>query len=146
MAETHIQKKVFPFVILGEFTPQIAKAIFRLLDPDTLKKCRKVSKVWKNHVDFETNLWVNKPLAKAIRLRDVGRTTLHEAAKLGSLEICRLITANTEDSNPKTVLGVTPLHEAADGGHLEVCQLLLDIIETKTLRTKMVKPLCICAV
>ena len=80
--------------------------------------------------------WVNKPLAKAVRLRDVGRTTLHEAAKLGNLDICRLITANTEDSNPKTVLGVTPLQKAAEGGHLEVCQLLLDNIETKNTRNK----------
>ena len=52
---------------------------------------------------------------------DRGVTALHFAAKKGNLDICKYISENVTDKNPRdTVLGYTPLHDAALYGRLEV--------------------------
>ena len=48
---------VFPFVIGGQSTPFLARAIFNLLDRGSLVKCRQVSKAWRDHVDLKSCLW-----------------------------------------------------------------------------------------
>jgi len=65
----------------------------------------------------------------------VQTTPLHEAARNGHLEICKLIMETIDDKNPairkRRKDGWTPLHEAAENGHLEVCRLIFDNAEDK---------------
>merc|ERR1712038_135966 len=65
----------------------------------------------------------------------VKTTPLHEAAKNGHLEICKLIMDTIDDKNPairtRRKDGWTPLHEAAENGHLEVWRLIIDNTENK---------------
>ena len=150
---------VFPLVINGEFTPHIFNLILANLNSrGDLLKARKVSKVWKDFVDSETKIWednqiqcraaiegrvdIYKLIIHYARSRNgesqVGnndnrtvRTPLHEAAKCGRLEICRLLIANIRDKNPVGVYGWTPLHHASEAGHLEVCQLILENVMVK---------------
>merc|ERR1719295_2243921 len=58
-------------------------------------------------------------------------TPLHDAAKNGQLEICRLIIENIEEKNPHDACGNTPLLCAVMEGHLEVCRLIIDHVEDK---------------
>ena len=60
-----------------------------------------------------------------------GWTPLHDAAKNGHLEICRLIAQHLEDKNPRDVIGWTPLHWAAEHGHFKICQLIAQDLEDK---------------
>ena len=62
---------------------------------------------------------------------DDGFTPLHEAAKAGHLDICKLITENLEDKNPPDDDGWTVLHDAADRGDEEVYRLIMNLVEDK---------------
>ena len=53
------------------------------------------------------------------------------AAKLGHLDLCKLIIENVEDKNPRDKFGWTPLHQAAVLGHLSVCKLILENVKDK---------------
>ncbi|RDD43956.1 Transient receptor potential cation channel subfamily A member 1 [Trichoplax sp. H2] len=62
---------------------------------------------------------------------DQGDTLLHEASKLGHLNICKYITEhNLLDVNVVDDDLNTPLHQAAVRGRLQVCQLLSEIKST----------------
>ena len=49
-----------------------------------------------------------------------GTTPFHFAAKLGHIDICKIIVENIENKHPKDKMGNTPLMLAAENGHLEV--------------------------
>ena len=90
----------------------------------------------KNWTNYSACVWTNHPSGwQSQRQAD---TPLHCAAKMGRLEICRLIMRNLVDKNPVDRFqgGVTPLHYAAKGkpgtgDHLEVCKLILSVVENK---------------
>ena len=63
---------VFPFVIGGQSTPFLARAIFNLLDRSSLVKCRQVSKAWRNHVDLESCLWKLGGMATITNFNNIG--------------------------------------------------------------------------
>ena len=46
-----------------------------------------------------------------------GWTLLHNAAKNGHFEVCKLLVDNVEDKNPGCNDGETPLFKAAQNGH-----------------------------
>ena len=60
-----------------------------------------------------------------------GTTPLHEAARCGHTDICRLILVNVDDKNPKKEFGITPLHEAAKQGHTDICRLIIASVQVK---------------
>ena len=63
------------------------------------------------------------------------KCTLHEAARRGHLEVCKLIIDQMDDKNPKMgEFQDTPLHDAAMNGHLSICKLILDNIHDKSPR------------
>ena len=70
---------------------------------------------------------VKNPVAKGDDLW----TPLHEAAKRGYLDICRLIISTVDDKNPACGNGFTPLHTAARHGYLEVCQAIMNEVQEK---------------
>ena len=57
-----------------------------------------------------------------------GVTTLHLAARYGHLDLCRFLTRNLPDKNPKSISGWTPFHEAACFGQLKVCKFLMEYV------------------
>ena len=60
------------------------------------------------------------------------KCTLHEAARSGHLEVCKLIIDQMDDKNPKMGIFLdTPLHEAALNGNLYICKLIVDNIYDK---------------
>ena len=144
----------FPFVVEDfekklRSTPHLPAMIFQHLDPTTLSKARVVSPDWKEFVDQRTPLWSTVDYMKAAEQgrEDIcsliienskeknpagvqGLTPLHEAARYGHLEVCRLIISNLEhDMNPADNRGWTPLHEAAWNGHQEICRLIISNLE-----------------
>ena len=58
--------------------------------------------------------------------RDHNWTLLHDLARKGHLEMCRLMVKAVEDKSPCDVDGSTPYHIAAYFGHKEVCRLLME--------------------
>ena len=147
----------FPFVIHDRYTPNIADKIFGLLDIKSLAKCRRVAKVWKDIIDSKTGFWGNVPakhyclfaahgklnlcqnivrqsknkICPANPTYGIGWTPLHEAARRGHTDICRLIMEEVEDKNPESSNGKTPMHLACKGGHLETCRLIMDSVSNK---------------
>lgn len=53
-------------------------------------------------------------------------TAMHEAAKVGDVDILMLLLRNGVRVNHKDVAGVTPLAVAAEHGHLHVAEILLN--------------------
>lgn len=53
-------------------------------------------------------------------------TAMHEAAKVGNVDILMLLLRNGGRVNQKDVTGVTPLSVAAEHGHLYVTEILLN--------------------
>jgi ankyrin repeat/SOCS box protein 14 len=53
------------------------------------------------------------------------RTALHEAAKLGRLDMVKLMLASGAYPDARSSYGFTPLALAAQGGHTGIMQLLL---------------------
>ena len=146
--------KPFPFVVEDfekklRSTPHLPAMIFQHLDPNTLLNARVVSKHWMEFVDQRTPLWSTVDYMKAASQgrEDIcsliignskeknpagvrGLTPLHEAARYGHLEVCRLIISNLEvKQNPAANNGWTPLHVAAHEGHQEICSLIISNIE-----------------
>ena len=151
------KNNTFPFVIHDRYTPNIADKIFGLLDIKSLAKCRRVAKVWKDTIDSKTGFWGNVPakhyclfaahgklnlcqnivrqsknkICPANPTYGIGWTPLHEAARRGHTDICRLIMEEVENKNPESGNGVTPIHLACKGGHLETCRLIMDSVPNK---------------
>ena len=59
---------------------------------------------------------------------DNGWTPLHEAAKSGHEDICRMIIDVVDEKDSKTVNGNSPLDLALRKGHENICNLFLDNI------------------
>ena len=145
-------------MINGEFTPHIFRLILaQLNNRRELLNARQVSKIWRDFIDHETEIWddyqiqcraaiegrvdIYELIIQYARNKNgesrlgnnnrTVRTPLHEAAKCGRLRICRLIIENIHDKNPVGVYGWTPLHHASEAGHLEVCQLILENVTVK---------------
>ena len=53
-------------------------------------------------------------------------TLLHFFAKMGLMEMCRLMVEKVKDKQPQDIDGSTPYHIAAFIGHLELCKLLME--------------------
>ena len=146
-------EETFPFVIKQRSAPHIADTIFKYLDQNTLAKCRLVSKVWKDFVDYQTSLWGNVSAEQFIQVAEKGKldickliiqhdgkkdaatpsgwTPLHSSAYNGHLEVCKLLIKNMKQKNPSNSSRQTPLHEAAIGGHVEVCRLIIEKVIDK---------------
>uniref|UniRef100_A0A3Q2FFX2 Uncharacterized protein n=1 Tax=Cyprinodon variegatus TaxID=28743 RepID=A0A3Q2FFX2_CYPVA len=54
-----------------------------------------------------------------------GRRPLHEAARVGNVELVKLLLEAGARPDPRSNYGFTPLALAAQGGHLEVAEILL---------------------
>ena len=144
--------------------PYLCECIFSELDNDSLTKCREVSKGWRQAVDSQPILMMQRYtkcsrtlLRKIIQKEDLVDlanqtrklyekypitsskntfTPLHEAAKIGNLPILELIVENHDDINCRDGYGWTPLHWAAESGHLEICQLIFPLIKEKNPKDK----------
>lgn len=68
-------------------------------------------------------------------------TAMHEAAKVGNVEILMLLLRNGGRVNHRDVAGVTPLAVAAEHGHLHITEILLNCgqSEDKTAGLKTVE-------
>ena len=55
-----------------------------------------------------------------------GKTPLHNAAANGHVEVCKLITENVVDKNPKDKYGSSPFHSAVTMGKSEVFMFLME--------------------
>lgn len=53
-------------------------------------------------------------------------TAMHEAAKVGNVDILMLLLRNGGRVNHKDVMGVTPLAVAAEHGHFQITEILLN--------------------
>lgn len=53
-------------------------------------------------------------------------TAMHEAAKVGKVDILMLLLRNGGRVNQKDVTGVTPLAVAAEHGHFHIAEILLN--------------------
>jgi ankyrin repeat protein len=53
------------------------------------------------------------------------RTALHEAAKLGRLDLVKLMLVSGAHPDSRSSYGFTPLALAAQGGHTKIMELLL---------------------
>ena len=63
-----------------------------------------------------------------------GKTPLHQAAKYGFFDLCKLILENTTNKNPEDNAGMTPFHYAAAAGNLKICKLMMPNIKDKNIR------------
>ena len=59
------------------------------------------------------------------------KLSLQQAARFGSLSLCRLFLTISEDKNPADLGGYTPLYHAASNAHVSVCRLILDSVSDK---------------
>ena len=67
-------------------------------------------------------------LFKNPREERFGKTPLHNAAANGHVEICKLITENVVEKNPKDKYGSSPFHSAVTMGKSEVFMFLMEKI------------------
>lgn len=58
-------------------------------------------------------------------------TAMHEAAKVGDMDIVMLLLRNGGRVNQKDVTGVTPLAVAAENGHFDVAEILVNCGQSK---------------
>ena len=98
----------FPFVIINESAPHIGAKIFVLLDKAALLKCRSVSKIWRDYIDSQTDLWSQISFSRAI--------ICHR------LDICKLIVTYAKEKNQANKDGWTSLHLAAQLGQSDTCK------------------------
>ena len=61
----------------------------------------------------------------------MGNTPLHLAATNGHLQICMIITKNSNEKAPRNSSGKTPLHFAAQYGYFDVCKFLIENVVDK---------------
>lgn len=64
--------------------------------------------------------------AQVNRSSSLGVSPLHEACRLGQVELCRLLLAAGADLHAKTIYGVQPVFTAAQHGHVDVLHLLAE--------------------
>lgn len=62
-------------------------------------------------------------------------TAMHEAAKVGNVDILMMLLRNGGRVNHKDVLGVTPLSVAAEHGHFHVTEILVNCGQSEGLET-----------
>ena len=78
----------------------------------------------KGYFRIENVTWYK--LFKNPREERFGKTPLHNAATNGHVEICKLITENVVEKNPKDKYGSSPFHSAATMGKSEVFMFLME--------------------
>lgn len=64
-------------------------------------------------------------------------TAMHEAAKVGDVDILMLLLRNGGRVNHKDVMGVTPLAVAAEHGHFQIAEILLSCGQSEVRRVNM---------
>ena len=97
---------VFPFVIGCEYTPHIATVIFSNLDPQTLLRCRLVSKAYKNYIDSESILWRCDDLDSSTRYgHDLGFNSVTTTSETRQLLFSSLINFSSKWHNAQTMPG-----------------------------------------
>lgn len=63
-------------------------------------------------------------------------TVMHEAAKVGNVDILMLLLRNGSRVHQKDMSGVTPLAVAAEQGHFHITEILLNCGESEVSQTE----------
>ena len=112
--------------------PHLGKQIFKKLSNKNLVKSKKVAKTWEYYIANEKFNKQKVQFETKQKEKDVnGTTPLHEAARYGNLQECKMIIDNVENKNPRNDYGNTPLFFALMGGHLSVFQFIFNNVEEK---------------
>ena len=70
---------------------------------------------------------MNESIEDGATVENDGWTPVDSAAKIGDLEVFKLLTETLENKNQAAnANNWTPLHQAAFGGHLELCRYIVD--------------------
>ena len=111
----------------------LSEEIFNSLDNESISKCRKVTKFWKNYLDNLRFLEIRKIIATVGQFHKIGgawKKVFDTASKATIIELGVAVSQFYKKGDNLTYFeGLTPLHVAAATGQL---QLLLTISE-KTL-------------
>ena len=122
-------------IMIAKF-PLVATDIFKELDNETLTNCRKVSRLWCEHLEDQKIYWVrmiqrySKNMKSSyLQWKKVFKNTHVEHVKGLSVSIQQFV----KDDALRSYFQMFPMHVVADQGNLELCKYIFE----KTKDTKL---------